>query len=94
MAKRDINNKTRYVIIGGGPAGLSCAETLRQSGFTGEIVVLTAEDMVTYDRTQLTKDLPKANVNNILIRDKKFLDQADIDFKLGQRVERVDIEKK
>jgi len=29
MAKRDPNNKTRFVIIGGGPAGLGCAETLR-----------------------------------------------------------------
>ena len=29
MAKRDASNKTRMVIIGGGPAGLNCAETLR-----------------------------------------------------------------
>jgi predicted flavoprotein YhiN len=29
MAKRDPNNKTKYVIIGGGAAGLTCAETLR-----------------------------------------------------------------
>ena len=29
MAKRDPNDKRRYVIIGGGPAGLLCAETLR-----------------------------------------------------------------
>ncbi len=35
MAKRDKNNHTHFVILGGGPAGLTCAETLRQSGFTG-----------------------------------------------------------
>ena len=29
LAKRDPNNKTHFVIIGGGPAGLNCAETLR-----------------------------------------------------------------
>jgi thioredoxin reductase len=29
MAKRDPNNKTKYVIVGGGPAALTCAETLR-----------------------------------------------------------------
>lgn len=35
MAKRDPNDKRIYTIIGGGPAGLSCAEALRQGGFTG-----------------------------------------------------------
>ena len=29
LSKRDKSNKTHYVIIGGGPAGLNCAETLR-----------------------------------------------------------------
>jgi len=29
MAKRDPSNKTRMVIVGGGAAGHSCAETLR-----------------------------------------------------------------
>jgi nitrite reductase/ring-hydroxylating ferredoxin subunit len=34
MAKRDPTNETHYVILGGGPASLSAAETLRSSGFT------------------------------------------------------------
>jgi NADPH-dependent 2,4-dienoyl-CoA reductase/sulfur reductase-like enzyme len=29
LAKRDPTNKTHFVIIGGGPAGLNAAETLR-----------------------------------------------------------------
>ncbi len=35
MAKRDFEDKRHFVIIGGGAAGLNCAETLRQSGYTG-----------------------------------------------------------
>lgn len=43
MAKRG-SDPRKFVIIGGGPAGLSAAETLRQSGFEGEITILSAED--------------------------------------------------
>lgn len=43
MAKKG-NDERRFLIIGGGPAGLSAAETLRQSGFEGEITILTSED--------------------------------------------------
>ena len=34
MTKRDPANETHFVILGGGPASLSAAETLRSSGFT------------------------------------------------------------
>ena len=43
MVKRDPNNKSKMVIIGGGAAGLNCAETLRQSSYTGEILVISNE---------------------------------------------------
>jgi flavin-dependent dehydrogenase len=29
MAERDDHDSRKFVILGGGPAGLSCAETLR-----------------------------------------------------------------
>lgn len=58
MSKRDPNNKEKFVIIGGGPAGLNCAETLRQSNFTGEILIISNENTVPYDRTLLSKALP------------------------------------
>jgi nitrite reductase/ring-hydroxylating ferredoxin subunit len=55
LTKRDPNNHTHFVIIGGGAAGLNAAETLRQSGFTGQITLLTNENQAPYDRTLLTK---------------------------------------
>ena len=68
MAKRDPNNKTKFVIIGGGPAGLICAETLRQSDFTGQITVISAEQLLPYDRTLLSKTLPTGDATKLLLR--------------------------
>mmetsp|Transcript_6974 Transcript_6974/g.5227 ORF Transcript_6974/g.5227 Transcript_6974/m.5227 type:complete len:97 (+) Transcript_6974:273-563(+) len=58
LAKRDPANKKHFVIVGGGPAAVSCAETLRQSGFTGQVTLISNESIVPYDRTLLTKALP------------------------------------
>ena len=67
MCKRDPSNKRKFIIVGGGPAGLSAAETLRQNGYTGEIVILSKDQYVPYDRTMLTKWIPPT-VNKIYLR--------------------------
>lgn len=38
-----------------GPAGLVCAETLRQEGFTDRIVICTMDKHPPYDRPKLSK---------------------------------------
>jgi NADPH-dependent 2,4-dienoyl-CoA reductase/sulfur reductase-like enzyme len=90
MAKRDPNDKRRYVIIGGGPAGLMCAETLRQSDYTGEILIISADNIVPYDRTLLTKVLATGDATKFKLRDENFLAQYDIDIKLNTRADNVD----
>lgn len=82
MAKRDPNNKTKMVIIGGGAAGLNCAETLRQSNFTGEITVVSNEKTLPYDRAILSKGLSMTDVNKILLRNREFLENYDINYNL------------
>ena len=89
MAKRDPNNKTRYVIVGGGPAGLMCAETLRQSDFTGEILILSADNLIPYDRTLLTKVLATGDATKFKLRDEEFLNTYDINVRLNSRVDHL-----
>jgi apoptosis-inducing factor 3 len=44
-----------FAIIGAGAAGALAAQTLRQQGFGGRIVMLDPENRVPYDRTLLSK---------------------------------------
>jgi len=80
MSKKDPNDKRNFVIVGGGAAGLNCAETLRQSGFTGTITLVAGEKTLPYDRTLLTKALPVGDAKKFALRDEEFLKSYDIDF--------------
>uniref|UniRef100_A0A8C1TPY9 Rieske domain-containing protein n=2 Tax=Cyprinus carpio TaxID=7962 RepID=A0A8C1TPY9_CYPCA len=43
------------VLIGGGPASLQCAETLRQNGYEGRIIMVTKDEQLPLDKTKLSK---------------------------------------
>jgi nitrite reductase/ring-hydroxylating ferredoxin subunit len=89
MSKRDINDKRRFIIVGGGPAGLSAAETLRQQGYTGEILIINKEKYVPYDRTVLSKFIP-GSVNKLYLRTPEFLKEYDIDVRNERSLINVD----
>lgn len=79
MTKRDLADKRNFVIIGGGPAGLNCAETLRYSGYSGKITLVSNEKLLPYDRTLLSKTLPFGDASKFQLRDSDWLKDADID---------------
>lgn len=62
--KRDPADTRNFVIIGAGAAGLTCAETLRSSGYSGKITLINGEKTLPYDRTFLTKALPVGDAEN------------------------------
>jgi nitrite reductase/ring-hydroxylating ferredoxin subunit len=90
MAKRNPNDHRRFVIVGGGPAALSCAETLRQSGYEGGITIITDEDTTTYDRTLMSKWIFGSSIDKLLIRNEDFFKNNDIEFVKNTRITHVD----
>ena len=94
LTKRDPNNTQHYVIVGGGPAGLNCAETLRQSGFSGQVTIVSDEAMVPYDRTLLSKALANGDASKWALREPSFLAEADIDVKTGRGVFNINMDEK
>lgn len=78
MVKRDPNNETTYVVIGGGPSGGICVETLRQEGFTGRIILISKENALPYDRIKLSKAMD-VKLSNIEYRTKDFYEEYGIE---------------
>ncbi len=73
------------VIVGGGAAGLAAAAELRRLGFTGKLVMLSAEDAPPLDRPNLSKDyLAGAAPEDWLpLRPESFYFENGIDLRLG-----------
>jgi 3-phenylpropionate/trans-cinnamate dioxygenase ferredoxin reductase subunit len=69
------------VIVGGTVAGGRAAETLRQQGFDGRIVLLGAEPERTYERPPLSKEYLLGQVveEKLYLRPPAYYDEQGID---------------
>nr|XP_033813244.1 apoptosis-inducing factor 3 isoform X1 [Geotrypetes seraphini] len=84
---------TNVLIIGAGPAGLLCAETLRQEGFSDRIVICTMEKYLPYDRPKLSKAMD-SQPDQIALRSKEFFHTYDIEVLMEMQVVSVDAKSK
>ena len=80
------------VIIGGGGAANTAAETLRREGYTGRITMLSADTAAPYDRPNLSKDhlAGTAPEEWIPLRPPEFYKDNAIDLRLGTRATAID----
>ena len=82
----------QFVIIGGGAAGYAAAQTLREEGFRGEIVMITREDRAPYDRPNLSKDYLHGHAEPewMPLRPDEFFPEHGIKLVRNREVTRVD----
>jgi NADPH-dependent 2,4-dienoyl-CoA reductase/sulfur reductase-like enzyme/nitrite reductase/ring-hydroxylating ferredoxin subunit len=77
-----------FVIVGGGAAGNAAAITLREEGFAGRILMITAEPHRPYDRPTLSKELMsgEASVKWLPLHSEKFYERRRIELLTESRV--------
>ncbi|XP_014652191.1 PREDICTED: apoptosis-inducing factor 3 isoform X1 [Ceratotherium simum simum] len=87
------SGSTNVLIVGAGAAGLVCAETLRQEGFSDRIVLCTLDRHPPYDRPKLSKSLD-AQPEQLALRPKEFFRAYGIEVLTEAQVVTVDVRNK
>jgi NADPH-dependent 2,4-dienoyl-CoA reductase/sulfur reductase-like enzyme len=81
-----------FVIVGASLAGAKAAQTLRDEGFDGDVVLIGAEHDRPYERPPLSKGLllGKDKLGSVFVHEPDWYREHDVDLRLGTRVTSVD----
>ena len=81
-----------FVIVGAGLAGAKAAETLRDEGFDGPIVLIGDEDERPYERPPLSKDylMGKEERESVFVHPEAWYREHDVGLRLGTAVSAID----
>src|SRR5829696_4289766 len=76
-----------HIVVGASLAGAKAAETLREEGFDGRLVLIGAEDERPYERPPLSKDYLRGEVERekVYVHEDGFYAAHDIDLRVGSR---------
>ncbi len=79
-----------FVIVGASLAGAKAAETLREEGFDGRVVLLGAEAERPYERPPLSKDyLRRETTDKPYVHDEGFYEDHEIELRTSTEVESI-----
>jgi 3-phenylpropionate/trans-cinnamate dioxygenase ferredoxin reductase subunit len=80
-----------FVIVGASLAGAKAAETLREEGFNGRLILLGEEPERPYERPPLSKDYVRGEADaKPYVHERSFYPDNDIELRTSTRVERID----
>jgi NADPH-dependent 2,4-dienoyl-CoA reductase/sulfur reductase-like enzyme len=81
-----------FVVVGAGLAGAKAAETLREEGFDGPVVLVGAEPERPYERPPLSKQylLGRADRDSAFVHDAGWYAEHDVELRTGVRATRLD----
>jgi apoptosis-inducing factor 3 len=91
--RKTVSAPSSVVIVGGGAAGLTAADTLRREGYEGSLRIISADDSAPYDRPNLSKDYLSGEAGDdwIPLRSADYYKENGIDLVLRTRATRLDI---
>ena len=81
-----------FVVVGAGLAGAKAAETLREEGFDGPVVLVGAEPERPYERPPLSKQylLGRADRDSAFVHDAGWYAEHGVELRTGVRATRLD----
>jgi NADPH-dependent 2,4-dienoyl-CoA reductase/sulfur reductase-like enzyme len=78
------------VIVGGGLAASRTAEQLRRAEYAGPITIVSDEVHLPYDRPPLSKEVLRAETDDVVLKPAEFYDEKDITLLLGSGATSLD----
>jgi 3-phenylpropionate/trans-cinnamate dioxygenase ferredoxin reductase subunit len=82
-----------FVIVGASLAGAKAAETLREEGFDGRVVLLGAEPERPYERPPLSKEYLRGEADGKpYVHDEGFYEEQQIELRAGTEVTSLDLQ--
>ena len=80
-----------YVVVGGGRAGISAVEGIRELDSSCSILLVGAESHLPYDRPPLSKQLwtGKNEVSDLFVHDRAYFERASVELASGERVTEI-----
>jgi 3-phenylpropionate/trans-cinnamate dioxygenase ferredoxin reductase component len=81
-----------FIIVGASLAGAKAAQTLRDEGFDGKVILLGDEPVRPYERPPLSKEYlqGKADLDKVFVHDEDYYEKHDIDLRESTHVQALD----